>query len=159
MHAGNKSYFLLLTVGQQMLVEASDLRIETHCSQGCHIQRLPDTTSSSPDAALPSVFATIPIQRSHTYQSSYPLAVKSPQLREFSDKGSRQYRSDSRNTTQQLIFCTPSWIIFHHLTHIFINGSQFLFQPVDMGMDPPIHHLFPARDNWISSSGYHPSQL
>ncbi len=143
-HAGCKSHLLRLTSSKKTVIEASNRRVETHCGESGHIQRAPYITSPSPDNTLAPVFATIPIERSETYESSNLLTIQTTQFQEFSYKSRRQHCSYSRRTLQDFVLLTPHWALLYHLAYTSINVSEFLFQPVNMSVDPLFHTLIPG---------------
>ena len=76
-HTGRKGDLLGFTGSQQSLIEGTYDRVMTAGDQSCHVEGGTYTGTATPNSTFPAQCTAIPVERSHSNQSSYTLPIQS----------------------------------------------------------------------------------
>ncbi len=85
-HTGSNGYLFGLSCSAEMLVECPDNRVIPHSHQGSHKESCPYCGSATPDSALVSKGAAVPVKWGDSYQGSSLSTVQGAQFREFAQE-------------------------------------------------------------------------
>ena len=128
-HTRGQGHLLWLASLKQALVKLSNHRIAPTTDQRPHIQRGAYSGSTSPHTAPAPTWSAVPVERSHTHQGGYPLAIQRSQLRQIRQQRQRYLLSYARNALQKVVFHTPQRTFAHPVAQVFVQVFQFVFQP------------------------------
>src|SRR5215207_5053987 len=91
----------------QALIELFDNWIETRGGEGGHIEHTADAGAATEDMAHPSLRTAVAIEGRHADELTDTLAIERAQLRQVSQQGKGNHRTDARDTLQDGIFVLP----------------------------------------------------
>ena len=85
-HAGSEGDFLWFSCRNQALIKCFDDRVTASGRQGTHVKYRSNGGTATPDQALASECAAIPVKRGHSYQGSDLFSIERAKLRQSSQK-------------------------------------------------------------------------
>lgn len=106
-HASDQGDLCWFTRLAQSFVESFDDDITSAGDQGSHVEHCPHAGAAAPDTATAPECTAVSIERCDPYQRGNLLTVELSQLRQISDQGAADHRSDTRNALKQVLFLLP----------------------------------------------------
>ena len=135
-HAGRQSHFPGFSRRTKALVKSLDHRVMPGGAQRGHVEGSSYPGPSTPDHQFASEATTVSIQGCHSRQSGDSLAAQGPQLGEVSQEGHGYHWTDSRDTTQKVVFLLPERTLPKGTLQIIIQVSQPPVPTSEYGSEP-----------------------
>jgi hypothetical protein len=137
--AGCEGHFSGLARRAKRVVKGLDDGVIPAGRQSRHIEGSPHPGPPTPDGPLAPEAATVSIERSDAHQRGNLVAAQSAQFRKVGQQGDGHHPADPWDAAQQVVLFSPEGTLPQGAFQVIIQISQFLLQPADMVLNPPMY--------------------
>ena len=134
-HTGGKRHLWSFSSFPKTFVKCLDNRVTADSCHNSHVKHCTQMTPASPYRAFTFHRPTVSVKRSNTNQRSNLFTIKTPKLWQLCKQSSSQYRSYTRNTTQQILPLSPNRTGTKQIPEVFVQVLQTLSQIGNMLLD------------------------